>query len=420
VNEVPELLFLSHRVPYPPDKGEKIRAWHILKYLAGSHNVHLGCLADDVGELGQLGELRRLCASVGCFSVIPLIQKGRAFLRMQSGRPLTVDVFDNNGLRQWVTQTLSKKSVSRVFVYSSAMAGYVTHYKDRIRILDMVDIDSEKWRAYARCHRWPMRALYAREADTLLALERQLVRQFDFTLFVSEAEASRFAVLAPESDGRIGWMDNGVDLETFSPKHTFASPYARGSTNIVFTGTMNYWPNIDAVKWFAETALPRVREKYRSANFYIVGAKPHQTVRRLDRNPGVVVTGRVPDVRPFLAHADVVVAPLRIARGTQNKILEAMAMARPVVATPEGFEGLRAIPGRDLLIAKTPDAIAQSTIDILDNRYPHLASAARRAVEDNHQWTRTLQALDAIFCTNMQRHETGVDVGFTHAASHLT
>jgi sugar transferase (PEP-CTERM/EpsH1 system associated) len=420
VNEVPELLFLSHRVPYPPDKGEKIRAWHILKYLAGSHNVHLGCLADDVGELGQLGELRRLCASVGCFPVTPLIQKGRAFLRMQSGRPLTVDVFDNNGLRQWVTQTLSNKSISRVFVYSSAMAGYVTHYKDGIRILDMVDIDSEKWRAYARCHRWPMRALFAREADTLLGLERQLVRQFDFTLFVSEAEASRFAVLAPESDGRIGWMDNGVDLETFSPKHTFASPYARGSTNIVFTGTMNYWPNIDAVKWFAETALPRVREKYRSANFYIVGAKPHQTVRRLDRNPGVVVTGRVPDVRPFLAHAGVVVAPLRIARGTQNKILEAMAMARPVVATPEGFEGLRAIPGRDLLIAKTPDAIAQSTIDILDNRYPHLASAARRAVEDNHQWTRTLQALDAIFCTNMQRHETGVDVGFTHAASHLT
>ena len=418
--KLPELLFLSHRVPYPPDKGEKIRAWHILKYLAGSHNVHLGCLADDVGELGQLGELRRLCASVGCFPVIPLIQKGRAFLRMQSGRPLTVDVFDNNGLRQWVTQTLSTRSVSRVFVYSSAMAGYVTHYKDGIRILDMVDIDSEKWRAYARCHRWPMRAIYAREADTLLALERQLVRQFDFTLFVSEAEASRFAVLAPESDGRIGWMDNGVDLETFSPKHTFASPYARGSTNIVFTGTMNYWPNIDAVKWFAETTLPRVREKYWSANFYIVGTKPHQAVRRLDRNPGVVVTGRVPDVRPFLAHADVVVAPLRIARGTQNKILEAMAMARPVVATPEGFEGLRAIPGRDLLIAKTPDAIAQSIIDILDNRHPHLASAARRAVEDNHQWTRTLQALDAIFAPIGNGRGTGVDVGFTHAASHLT
>ena len=143
-------------------------------------------------------------------------------------------------------------------------------------------------------------------------------------------------------------------------------------------------------------------------------------MRRLDRNPGVVVTGRVPDVRPFLAHADVVVAPLRIARGTQNKILEAMAMARPVVATPEGFEGLRAIPGRDLLIAKTPDAIAQSIIDILDNRHPHLASAARRAVEDNHQWTRTLQALDAIFAPTGNGRETGVDVGFTHAASHLT
>src|SRR5262249_55816163 len=201
----------------------------------------------------------------------------------------------------------------------------------------------------------------------------------------------------PESAGQIGWIDNGVDLETFSPKHNFASPYARGSTNIVFTGTMNYWPNVDAVKWFAEMALPQVKEKYSSVNFYIVGATPHRVVQRLSRNPGVMVTGRVTDVRPFLAHADVVVAPLRVARGTQNKILEAMAMGRPVVATPEGFEGLRAVPRRDLLVEKTPDAIARSITEILENRHPNLGSSARRAVERNHQWSCTLQGLDAFF-----------------------
>jgi sugar transferase (PEP-CTERM/EpsH1 system associated) len=393
---MPELLFLSHRVPYPPDKGEKIRAWHILKYLAGSHDVHLGCLADDPADLGQLDELRQVCASVGCFHVSPSIQKGRALLRMRSGRPLTADAFDNGGLRRWVAQTLSGRPISRIFVFSSAMASYVRDYNDCIRILDMVDIDSEKWRAYAPYHGWPMRAFYAREGDTLLALERQLVREFDFTLFVSEAETTRFLALAPESKDRIGWIDNGVDLERFSPKHTFASPFSKGSTNIVFTGTMSYWPNIDAVTWFAETVLPLVRQKHPSANFYIVGGTPSRTVLRLGKTPGIVVTGRVPDIRAFIAHADVAVAPLRIARGTQNKILEAMAMARPVVATPEGFEGLRAVPGRDLLVAKTPDAIARSISDVLENRYPNLGSAARKAVEQYHDWQRTLPALDSL------------------------
>jgi sugar transferase (PEP-CTERM/EpsH1 system associated) len=291
---------------------------------------------------------------------------------------------------------LSGRPISGIFVFSSATASYVRDYNDCIRILDMVDIDSEKWRAYAPYHGWPMRAFYAREGDTLLALERQLVREFDFTLFVSEAETTRFLALAPESKDRIGWIDNGVDLERFSPKHTFASPFARGSTNIVFTGTMNYWPNVDAVKWFAETVLPLVRDKHPSANFYIVGAMPSRTVLRLGKTPGIVVTGRVPDIRAFIAHADLAVAPLRIARGTQNKILEAMAMARPVVATPEGFEGLRAVPGRDLLVAKTPDAIARSISDVLENRYPNLGSAARKAVEQYHDWQRTLPALDSL------------------------
>ncbi len=208
-----ELLFLSHRVPYPPDKGEKIRAWHILKYLLGSHDVHLGCLADDAADLRQLDELRHLCASVGCFRVSPPLQKARALVRMRSGRPLTLDVFHNGALKHWVAQTLGGRPISRIFVFSSAMAGYVQGYHDCPRILDMVDIDSEKWRAYAPYHRWPMRALYAREADTLLALERQLVREFDSTLFVSEAEATKFLTLAPESENRIGWIDNGVDLD---------------------------------------------------------------------------------------------------------------------------------------------------------------------------------------------------------------
>jgi len=393
---MPELLFLSHRLPYPPDKGEKIRAWHILQHLAKSHDIHLGCLADDPADLAQLGELRRICASVACFRVSPALQKARAIVSMRSGRPLTIDAFHSRRLNRWVADTLSRRAVQRIFVFSSAMAGYVTGQQGYTRVLDMVDIDSEKWRAYAPHHRWPMRSLYMREADTLLTLERRLVHDFDLTLFVSEAEARTFIAIAPESHDRVYWLDNGVDLSRFSLTQAFPSPFPEGQANIVFTGTMDYWPNIDAVNWFVEAVLPLIRQSHPAVRFWIVGATPSRAVTRL-RGPGVIVTGRVPDVRPFLAHADLAVAPLRIARGVQNKVLEAMAMARPVVATPEAFEGIRATPGKDLLIASTADAIARSIVEILGNHHPILGLSARAAVQRNHDWSKTLRVLDTVF-----------------------
>jgi sugar transferase (PEP-CTERM/EpsH1 system associated) len=291
------------------------------------------------------------------------------------------------------------------------MADYVRHQKASIRVLDMLYIDSEKWRAYAPHHRWPMRSLYRREADTLLALERQLVQDFDATLFVSEAEANRFNDLAPGSRDRIYWVDNGVDLARFSPKQTFPSPFPAGHTNIVFTGTMDYWPNVDAVLWFVDAVFPLVRQRSPSAHFWIVGAKPSRAVSRLRHTSGVTVTGKVPDVRPFLAHADVVVAPLRVARGIQNKVLEAMAMARPVVVTAEAFEGIRATPGEDLLVASTAEQMARSIARVLNQDYPRLGSAARAAIERNHDWATTLQGLDRFFSEPPTSHTDTSPVG---------
>jgi polysaccharide biosynthesis protein PslH len=282
-------------------------------------------------------------------------------------------------------------------VFSSGMARYVRHLRGCVRVLDLVDIDSEKWRAYASQHTWPMSLVYRREADTLLSLERQLVFDFDNTLFVSEAEALRFAVLSPECRERIGWVENGVDLERFSPVHSSVRPFPEDITSIVFTGTMNYWPNVDAVNWFADHVLPSVRQAHPRVHFYIVGDKPNPSVLRLGRNPDVTVSGRVPDIRPFLAHADVAVAPLRIARGIQNKVLEAMALGRPVVATSEAFEGVRAAPGHDLLVASGPTDMARSIIEILEGRHPRLGMHARLAIERNHCWTHTLQRLDELF-----------------------
>jgi sugar transferase (PEP-CTERM/EpsH1 system associated) len=391
-----ELLFLSHRVPYPPNKGEKIRAWHILTHLAKSHRVHLGCLADDPSDYKEAPELLHICATIGCYPVHPLIQKGLALSKMRSGHPLSVDFFQSRKLQNWVAETFSHHPIDRVFVFSSAMAAYVAEMPDCIRILDMVDVDSEKWNAYVSHHRWPLSALYRREARALLAFERRVTRDFDMTLFVSEAEAQRFAVLAPECREHIGWLENGVDLETFSPSDALPCPYPEGNANIVFTGTMDYWPNVDAVTRFVEDVFPLVRRQRPDVQFHIVGANPTRTVLRLGQTPGVRVTGRVPDIRPFLAHANAAVAPLRIARGIQNKVLEAMAMARPVVATSEAFEGINASPGQDLLVANGSEEMARFILEVLEGQHPGLGAAGRKAVERHHCWRQTLRPLDEL------------------------
>jgi polysaccharide biosynthesis protein PslH len=392
-----DLLFLSHRIPYPPDKGEKIRAWHIFRHLARTHRIHLGCFIDDPADQQHLAELRSHCADLACFPLEPRLQRLKALMRFRPGQPLSLGYFHDRRLQQWVEAKLANNAIENVFVFSSAMAGYVLHAEGTRRILDMVDVDSEKWTAYASTARFPARAVWAREGRTLLAFERLAASRFDHSLFVSEHEWQRFIELAPECTLRTGWISNGVDAEYFSPDHSLPVPFVGEGAEMVFTGRMDYWPNIDAVQWFAREVLPAQRQNVPAARFWIVGSSPTNQVRELASLPGVQVTGRVADTRPYLAAADVVVAPLRIARGIQNKILEAMAMARPVVATPEAFEGVRATPGRDILLASGVDEMVRTIGDVLNGRYAVMGAAARRAVEASHDWSTTLRPLDRLF-----------------------
>jgi polysaccharide biosynthesis protein PslH len=229
------------------------------------------------------------------------------------------------------------------------------------------------------------------------AFERLAAARFDHSLFVSEHEWQRFVALAPEAAQRTRWISNGVDFGYSSPSHDLVSPFIGGVADLVFTGRMDYRPNIDAVQWFARDVMPVLRHRVPAARFWIVAAAPTSDVRALTGLPGVEVTGRVPDTRPYLTAADVVVAPLRIARGIQNKLLEAMAMARPVVATPEAFQGVRAEPGRDILLASGIAETVQRIADVLDGRHATMGAAARRAVEAVHQWLVTLRPLDRLF-----------------------
>ncbi len=404
----PRLLFLCHRIPYPPDKGEKIRAWHFLDHLAEHWTVDLGCLVDDPADLAHLPVLEARCAAVVCRPIGRRQRMLRALLGARPGRPLTLDWFDEPGLRRWAREGLAAGRYEAVFVYSSAMAPYAMGPWARgpRRVLDMVDVDSEKWRAYAEDGAtFPKRQVWAREARTLLAFERTAAMDFDATLLVSEAERRRFLELAPECADRVFAVDNGVDLSRFDPALAYPDPYAEATgPAIVFTGTMDYRPNVDAVCWFARAVMPRLRARRPAPVFHIVGANPAPEVQALAQARDVRVTGRVPDVRPYLAHAAVAVAPLRIARGVQNKVLEAMAMGRPVVASPEAFEGVRARPGRDLLVAEDAASMARLVAEVLEGRHAGLGAAARGAVAAGHGWAAGLARLDALLAGGGRDH----------------
>jgi sugar transferase (PEP-CTERM/EpsH1 system associated) len=387
-----DLIFLSHCMPYPPDKGEKIRAWHLIKHLARAHRVHLGCVVGKPADMTHVDTMRSVCASVAAFPIDPLRQRVRALLHARPGRPLMPDCYTSAALRRWVDRTVAEKAPDLIYIYTVAMAPHALHLPGR-KVLDAVDIDSEKWAEYAGKARFPMRAVWAREGRTLLAYERKVASRCEATVFVSEPEAHRFARLAPESATKITAIENGVDLERFSPALGLTSPYTVPGPHLVFTGHMDYWPNADAVTWFATDILPVIRRTY-PAQFWIVGANPGPGVRALAVLPGVHVTGRVEDTRPYLAHADASVCPLRLARGIQNKVLEAMAMGRPVIASGAAFEGVRAQAGQDVLVADDAAGFARLTAEVLAGEHPDLAARARRAVQTNYAWDSVLAKLD--------------------------
>ena len=398
---MPSLLFLCHRIPFPPDKGEKIRAFRILEHLSHRFSVHLGCFIDDAADWNHVAALEPYCAGLKC---IGLSRGGTRFKAVQgllTGAPLSVASFANAAMGAWVTKTIEREKPAAIFVFSSAMAQFVM---DRDLgparlVMDFVDVDSDKWRQYAQEAKAPMRWVYAREAKRLLSYDRRVAARADANLFVSDAEAGLFRKLAPESASKTVGVANGIDCEFFSPTHRFDDPFAgkagRGPS-FVFTGTMDYRPNVDAVLWFARDIFPRVKTQHPDARFAIVGAKPTREVSALAQEPAITVTGRVADVRPYLAHADVVVAPLRIARGIQNKILEGMAMAKPVVTTAQGLEGIDAQPGRHLFVSDHADGFAAAAHDALDPRAATMGRAARALMEASYAWPSRLAPLDRI------------------------
>lgn len=389
------ILFLSHRVPYPPDKGEKIRALHILEHLAERHEVFLGALADEEVSPERLAWLKARCREV----FLPRRSAFEAAARLAgaglSGAPLSVALCASRALAAWCAKVHTEARPDFVFAFSSAMAQYAVGRTQAPIVIDFVDADSEKFRQYAEGRRGPMRYVYAREAESLLAFDKTAARQAKASLFVSQAELEIFARRREERARGLHVVGNGVDTVRFDPA-AFGSMCPEPGL-ITFTGRMDYHPNVDAVVWFAREIFPLVLAKSPAARFRIVGAAPSPAVKALAAVPGVEVTGAVEDVRPHYAAAAVSVAPLRIARGVQNKVLEAMAMARSVVVTPAALDGIDALAEEHVLVAEGAQAFAEAVVRVLAGEAPRdLGASARARVLSHHAWGAHLAHLDAI------------------------
>ncbi|MDZ7651163.1 MAG: TIGR03087 family PEP-CTERM/XrtA system glycosyltransferase [Burkholderiaceae bacterium] len=391
VSQMEPLLYLVHRIPYPPNKGDKIRSFNLLRHLAERHSVFLGCFVDSAEDAAYVNGLRDWCAEVCAVPLDPRIARLRSALGLLTGEALTLPYYRSVRLARWVEQTVRMRAIRKAVAFSSPMAQYLRDFVALQTVIDLVDVDSAKWASYASEHRWPMSAVYRREGRRLLAFERAAVGRAAAGVLVTRAEVALFDRLAPECASKMHVIENGVDSEFFSPDPARPSPYPEDAHALAFTGVMDYWPNIDAVTWFAREVLPRIAERAPSARFYVVGMNPTPAVQALAADPRVVVTGKVDDVRPYLQHAAAVVAPLRIARGVQNKVLEAMAMARPVVVSAAAAAGIAAQKGVEFESADDADTFAACTVRVLDPVVGgQMGGLARRRISAAYQWSLSL------------------------------
>ncbi len=394
-----DLLFLSQRIPYPPNKGDKIRSFNILKHFSATHRIHLGCFIDDPEDWDHVPALQEFCVDSCIVPLNKTVAKIRSLKAFLIGAPLNLPYFYDQTLDDWTKKVFATVKPASAFAFSSQMGQYFLNASPRPQriVIDYCDVDSDKWRQYAASKKWPISWVFERESRTLLDFDRRIAAIVDAGTFVAPPEVELFETLAPETRGKIHAIGNGIDTEYFSPDRYYDTPYGEGGPILIFTGAMDYWPNVDAVTWFATEIFPKVRESVPDARFFIVGGGPTPDVLRLDRIDGVQVAGRVPDMRPYFSHAHVAVTPMRIARGIQNKVLEAMAMAKPTVTTPTALAGIEATPDQEIYVAEDANAFATKVHQALtDSTAIALGVHAREFVRSAYSWSSQLAPYDAL------------------------
>ena len=365
----PTLLFLVHRIPFPPNKGDKIRSYNMMKELSQDFDIHLGCFIDDENDLGYEPELLQFCKSVKCIQQNKLMCKVKGLQGFLSNEAITLPYYQSAEMQQWTKETISQHQIERVLVFSSAMAQFVEPHLSELKhsVLDFVDVDSDKWRQYASEKSGFKAWFYNREARLLQNYEIRMAETFDASTFVSDDEADMFqTMLADSIKTSVYGVRNGVDTNYFDPQSQFQKVEGIAEDSIVFTGAMDYWANVNAVLWFIENVWPLVLAVKPETHFYIVGSKPSAKVQALHGKQNITVTGRVEDVRPYIGQTKLSIAPLQIARGIQNKVLEALSMAKPIVLSSMAAEGINKPRSADYQIQDEAPAMAKLITDLLE------------------------------------------------------
>ena len=422
-----KILYLSHRIPYPPNKGDKIRSLNEIKHLSSIHEIDLACLADDPADLKHEGDLKEYCKQICIAPLKPLNAKAKSIVSLASSRPLSVGYFYSRSLQNIINGWLSSNSYDAVICFSSPMAEYLfrspslesifsinpgVSREKRVTsnaqpatrnpqlVMDFCDLDSDKWRQYSLDSAFPLNLIYRIEASLLLRYEKRINRQFDHSIFISHQEADLFLRLYPEAKN-VTVIPNGVDYEYFSPTSLSLEPSASDHNKtpiLLFTGAMDYHANVDGVAWFCDEIFSLVKREFSGSRFFIVGSNPTHKVRALDRRDGVTVTGFVEDIRPYYQMADVCVIPLRMARGVQNKVLEAMAMGKAVVTTTRAAEGIMAVSGEHVLVQDTAKGFINAVSKLVKDQKAGkaLGTRARELVTEKYDWSTNMKKFDTL------------------------
>ena len=387
-----KIFFACHRFPFPPNRGGKIRPFNMIRHLSQKHEIFVASLAHTRQELDEGAGLKKYCAEIYAEVLPEKLRWLQAIRALPTTTPSSVAYFGSSRLTQRVKQAARRIAFDAVIVHCAFAAQYGIGIPAKFRLMDFGDLDSGKWLDYSEWRSFPLSWGYYLEGHKLLCYERQLAAAFDYCTLTTQGELEEFKKL--EVDRPHSVIPNGVDGSYFHPD---GEP-AQAKAVAVFLGRMDYYPNIDGVLDFTKRIFPLIQAAVPEVEFRIIGSNPTPAVQRLREMPGVTVTGFVPDTRPFLNYAVVSVAPLRMARGTQNKILESMAMGIPVVATSEAAKGVAAIPEQHILIGNTPDAFARQVIGLLkDGKLrADLSKAGRERVEQAHSWPRSMDILEAI------------------------
>lgn len=386
------ILYVCHRFPFPAKDGSRVRSFNIIRHFRQQgHKVWVSSIVRDEQEELQGQGIKEYCHDYRMARTNEWVQKVRMVSRLLTTEPSSMGYFYSAAMKKQINQLLSEQDFDLIYVHCSSVAGYVSHVNHIPKILDFVDMDSQKWLSFTDFKSFPINLGYWLEGTKLERAERLLSERFDLCTTITRSECDTLQAFGQKQPSN--WFSNGVDSDYFTPGDNVYRAHM-----VSFIGRMDYYPNEQAVNYFCYQIFPLLREKIKNAEFVIIGASPSDAVKKLASIPGVSVTGFVDDVRDYVRKSAVMVAPLSIARGTQNKILEAMALGVPVVTSELGARGIDGEPGKDFMVANTPAQYCEQLYALMSNDElrQQLALQGRARIENNYSWPYVLQRLDAL------------------------